>query len=359
MKIVVYAICKNEEKFINRWFNSMKEADEIYVLDTGSTDNTVSLLKKLGVNVKVKKINPWRFDVARNESLNMVPLDADLCVCTDLDEVFDNGWREKLEKYAKDATRVQYNYIWSFDKYGKPAVNFYYEKIHKRDGYIWVNPVHEVLKCNLDQEKLVIIDSITLKHYPDSTKSRSSYLNLLKLAVKEDPKNDRNMHYLGREYMFHGEYNKAIKTLKKHLKLKTATWDKERCASLRFISRCYRYQRDYTNALKYALLSVSECSNIRESYYETALVYYEVSNFKMCSLYLEAALTIINNDKIYINEPDCYNGSIEDLLSVCYYYLEKYDLAMEFVNKALEFNPQSDRLNKNRELIREKVLKTE
>ena len=45
-KICVYAICKNEEKFINRWVNSMKEADEIYVLGTGSIDNTINLLKK-------------------------------------------------------------------------------------------------------------------------------------------------------------------------------------------------------------------------------------------------------------------------------------------------------------------------
>ena len=48
-KICIYAICKNEEKFIDRWFNSVKEADEIYVLDTGSTDNSVNKLKKLGV----------------------------------------------------------------------------------------------------------------------------------------------------------------------------------------------------------------------------------------------------------------------------------------------------------------------
>ena len=56
-KVCVYAICKNEEKFINRWVESMKEADEIYVLDTGSTDNSRKLLKKLGVNVKKKVIN--------------------------------------------------------------------------------------------------------------------------------------------------------------------------------------------------------------------------------------------------------------------------------------------------------------
>ena len=93
MKIVVYAICKNEEKFVNRWVDSMQEADEIYVLDTGSTDNTVKLLKKRGVKVKSKVIKPWRFDVARNESLKMLPKDADICACIDLDEVFE---REKM-----------------------------------------------------------------------------------------------------------------------------------------------------------------------------------------------------------------------------------------------------------------------
>ena len=51
MKVAVYAISKNEEKFVERWVNSMSEADEIYVADTGSTDNTVELLKQKGVIV--------------------------------------------------------------------------------------------------------------------------------------------------------------------------------------------------------------------------------------------------------------------------------------------------------------------
>ena len=74
-KVCVYAITKNEEKFVDRWCKSMSEADEIYVLDTGSTDNTVELLKKNGVNVKVKVFDEWRFDVARNESLSLLPDD--------------------------------------------------------------------------------------------------------------------------------------------------------------------------------------------------------------------------------------------------------------------------------------------
>ena len=94
-KICVYAISKNEEKFVKRWVESMNEADAIYVLDTGSTDQTVKKLKKYGVHVTKKEIKPWRFDVARNESLKLVPEDYDICVCTDLDEVFKPGWRKK------------------------------------------------------------------------------------------------------------------------------------------------------------------------------------------------------------------------------------------------------------------------
>ena len=240
-KVVVYAICKNEDKFVDRWYNSMREADEIYVLDTGSTDNTVEELKKRNIHVKVKVIKPWRFDVARNLSLDMLPTDTDICVCTDLDEVFEEGWRQKLEKIWKENTdRLRYNYNWSFDENGKPAVNFYIEKIHTRKNYKWTHPVHEVLTyTGNSKETYITTDDITVNHYPDSTKSRSSYLELLELSVEESPDNDRNMHYLGREYMFHRRYQEAIDTLIRHLNLPSATWKDERSASMRFIARSY------------------------------------------------------------------------------------------------------------------------
>ena len=96
MNIIIYAICKNEAKFAERFMASCEGADGVYVLDTGSTDGTPELLRELGATVQVAVIDPWRFDTARNASLAMLPEDADVCICLDLDEVLCPGWREAL-----------------------------------------------------------------------------------------------------------------------------------------------------------------------------------------------------------------------------------------------------------------------
>lgn len=355
-KICVYAICKNEEKFVDRWVDSMQEADKICVLDTGSTDNTVEKLKKRGVDVKVRKIEPWRFDVARNESLEMVPIDYDICVCTDLDEVFESGWRKVLEKlWQQDTTRLRYNYNWSFNNQGNPAVNFYIEKIHTRHNYKWTHPVHEILTYLNGEEHSITTDEITLNHYPDSSKSRSSYLPLLELSVKENPEDDRNMHYLGREYMFYGKWNKCIDTLIKHLNLKSATWKDERSASMRFIARSYTNLNRYDEAKMWLDKAIKETPYLRDPYVERALLEYRLSNYNEIIYYCNEALKIQNHEKTYINEMFSWNNTIYDLLSLAYYYTGDIKSALKNINIAIEMNPTDERLQKNKRIIIEKL----
>ncbi|MCM1053162.1 MAG: glycosyltransferase [Ruminococcus sp.] len=350
-KVCVYAICKNESSFIERWVNSMKEADEIYVLDTGSTDNSLEMFKSLGVHVKKETINPWRFDVARNKSLEMVPLDTDICVCTDLDEVFESGWREKLEKKWQEGTdKAKYNYNWSFDKYGNPATTFFIEKIHRRVGYKWVHPVHEVLNVN-EGEKSILIPEITLNHYPDSNKSRSSYLPLLELSVKEDPSDDRNMHYLGREYMYYGEYQKCIDTLIRHLELPKSTWDAERCASMRFIARSYLSLNRFREAELWYKLAISEASYLRESYVELASFYSNNKRYQEAYDLLTKAFLITNKPVTYINESFAWNDYIYELMSIVCFNLELYPESLENIKKALELNKDCQRLQDNYDII--------
>lgn len=347
-KVCVYAISKNEEKNVEEWVKSMSEADEIYVLDTGSTDNTVKLLENLGVNVKTEIINPWRFDNARNKSLELVPKNTDICVCTDLDERFESGWRKKLESiWDKKVTRVSYNYNWSFDECGKPATSFYINKIHSRNDYIWVNAVHEVLKNINNNENQVVSDNIILNHYQDLTKNRTSYLKLLELSVKEDPTNDRNVHYLGREYMYYKKWNKSIDMLIKHLKLKSATWKDERCASMRYISRCYINLKRYDEAEMWLKKAIKESPYLREPYFELGYLYYLLNKFDLSKKYLLKCLKIKEKSKSYLNEFYCFDGTIEDILSICEFNLNNYSSSLKYAKKALKFKPDDERIKKN------------
>ena len=356
LKICVYAISKNEEQFVERWYNSMKEADKVYVLDTGSTDNTVEKLKKLGAIVIKKEITPWRFDVARNESLKLVDKDCDICVCTDLDEVLYPGWRKILEMLWKNGVNhLRYNYNWSHDEKGKPMVNFYIEKIHARDDFKWIYPVHEVLKFTGKKEVFATTDKITVDHWPDDTKSRSSYLPLLELSVKENPNDDRNMHYLGREYMFYRKYNEAIDTLIKHLSLKNATWKDERCASMRFIARCYKYLKRYDEAKMWLDKAINEAPYLRDPLVERALLEYDLNNWNEVKKYCLIALEIKNHTKSYINEPFSWNYTIYDLLSISTFYLNEFESSYNWCNKAIEMEPSNKRLLNNKKIIEEKL----
>lgn len=350
-KVVVYAISKNESKFVDRWFESMKEADEIYVLDTGSEDDTVEKLESHGVIVKQEIINPWRFDIARNKSLDMVPIDTDICVCTDLDEVFVPGWRKELEKSWGCSNRLKYTYNWSLDKNNKPIISFLSEKIHDRIHYIWVNPVHEIVSCSLDKEIITTNENIIVNHYPDNNKSRSSYLNLLELSIKEDPNNDRNMHYLGREYMYYHRWNDSIDTLIKHLNLKSSTWDAERCASMRFISRCYINMNRIEEARLWLNKAIQECPRKRDAYVELAMLEFNTNNYLECIINCIKAKQIKTNDKSYINESFSWDSTIDDLLSISYYRLGLKDESIFYVNKALEYDNTNERILKNKEIF--------
>lgn len=349
-KICVYTIAKNEEKFVERWVNSMKEADKIYVLDTGSTDNTVKKLNDLGVIVQTKQIQPWRFDVARNESLKMVDEDTDICVCTDLDEVFVPGWRAKLESiWEENLTCLQYNYNWLLEN-DVSKVNFYIGKIHKRMNYEWTHPVHEVLKYH-GQEVIKVTDEITLNHYPDTNKSRGQYLPLLELSVQEDPLDDRNMHYLGREYMYYGKWNECIDTLIQHLSLKSATWKDERCASMRFIARAYCQLKRYEEARMWLDKAILETPYLRDPYVERAILESQLENWEAVEKYCQEALKIKTHTKSYINEAFSWDYTIFDLLSLSKFYQKDLENSFHYSTLALEMEPENERLIKNHAII--------
>lgn len=276
----------------------------------------------------------------------MIPEDFDICVSLDLDEVMRPGWKENILKVWNDnTTRLHYTYNWLIEN-NVAKISFYSDKIHKRKGAFWVNPVHEIVKFH-EPETIVTTDDVIIDHYPDKNKTRKSYLPLLELSIKEDPQNDRNMHYLGREYMYYGKWNDAIDTLIKHLKLKSATWSDERCASMRFIARCYKNLQRYDEALMWLEKAIKEAPYLRDPYAEIALLYYSLEDYKMVIYYANKALEINYNPKTYINEIFSYDETLNDILSISYYYENDLNNAIKNANIALEINPNNERIKEN------------
>ena len=356
-KVCVYAICKNEEKFVERWMDSMSEADLIVVTDTGSTDATAEQLRRRGAVVYIDEVKPWRFDVARNISLGHIPDDADICVCTDLDEIFEKGWRDRLERaWTEDTKMGKYIYNWSLKKDGTPDVQMYYSKVHARQGFRWSYPVHEWLSYFGEEPKnTVYIDGMVLNHYPDSAKSRGSYLSLLELAVEEDPEGDRVAYYLGREYMYKGEWQKCIDTLKRHLSLPSATWNEERSASMRWIAKSYCQLGDIKEAYSWYFRAVAEAPLMRDSYIECAKMAYFLADWPMCFFMVEEALKIKERSKTYVNMGYSWDYKADDLGAISCYRLGMYERSLAHAEAALAFSPNDERLKNNLSLIKDKL----
>ncbi len=359
-KICVYAICKNEEQFVDRWMDAVSEADLVVVTDTGSTDGTVAKLRERGAVVHEEEIKPWRFDVARNIALSHVPDDVAICVSNDLDEVFEPGWRAKLEAAWSDTcTRARYLFTWSFHQDGTPNKQFPMEKIHSRKGYQWVHPVHEVLEYNLGKETVVWVPDMVLNHYPDLTKPRSQYLPLLELSAKENPSDDRTMFWLGREYYYHKQYAKSIQTLKQHIQLETAVWPEERSASMRFIARCYEEQKQQQEAKRWLYRALAEYPDAREPYLDLVKLAYAEKNWVMMLAMAMNALKIAKSSGSYLVEPESWGFALYDYAAIGAFQLGLYEDARTLAAQAAAMQPKDERLQNNLKQIIRKCPKKE
>ena len=356
--ICAYAICKNEAHFVDRWVESLKDADQIIVCDTGSTDDTVKKLKEKGITVYEIRVDPWRFDVARNISLGLVPSDADICVCTDLDEVMEPGWRSVLENiWTPNTDALYFMFTFTFNEDGTSGTTFWKKKIHARKGYRWTHPIHEILQFQEKRrENIIYEENIRLNHMPAAKESRNSYLQLLEQSVRESPEDDRNMHYLGREYLYHQRWDDCIKTLEHHLSMPTATWREERCASMRYIAMACMAKNMVGEAKSWLYRAIAEAPHLREPYVELVRIFYHEKNWPGVYHMVKDALKIRNRSATYINEAYAWDYTLYDYGALSAFELGRYDEALEFAENALNMAPHIERLKNNRDLIKNYVL---
>lgn len=338
MKIAVYTIALNEAGFVKRWYESARQADLLIIGDTGSTDGTAELAESLGIKVVNIAVSPWRFDMARNALLTQIPLDVDYCVALDMDEILIDGWRDQLEALPDGVTRPRYKYTWSWRPDGSAGLQYGGDKIHSRRGYRWKHPVHEVLTPYwLDEVQHWT--ELEIHHHPDPTKSRSMYLPMLEIAVAEDPHDDRNRFYLGRELVYAGRLQDAHKHLCEYLKL--SEWQAERAWAMRLLAMCEPESEWF-----WLDMSDKEWPS-RESATALAFYYYKQNEWDECLYQANRALEITEKPLEYLTDPDVWSWLPWDLAAVAAFNLKMYNYAVNLGAEAVRQAPDDQRLADN------------
>ena len=341
MRIAVYGISKNESAFVQAWADSCADADYRILVDTGSTDDTAALAVAAGVSVVTQVFDPWRFDVARNHALSLIPEDVDLCISLDLDEVLLPGWRAALEAaFMPSITRYRYLYTWSWRDDGHPGLQYAGDKIHGRHTHTWRYPVHEVL-IPVGEETQGWAE-LQIHHHRDDDKSRAQYLPLLELAVSENYEDDRNAHYLAREYMYYERFEEAAAEFKRHLAMPTARWEAERSESMRYLAKC-----EPDNAEHWLKLAIQTTPDRREPWVDLAFLYLEEKRWHDCLETCESALTLDRKIAEYLTAEHAWGSRLNDMAANAAFQLQRYGLAVEHAQKAVALEPTDSRLHSN------------
>jgi glycosyltransferase involved in cell wall biosynthesis len=331
MKIAVYTIALNEESNVQQWYDSAKDADYLLIADTGSTDKTVRLAKKLGINVIKISVKPWRFDDARNAALAFLPDDIDLCVSLDMDEVLAPGWRKALEELDEDVTQVEYKYTWSWrDPMSRtqPQVVYIANKVHARHGYRWKYLVHELpLPDRNDSHKFGHAENFEIHHYSDVERSSQRYNEMIYQTWEENKDHKRYWVYRF-ETLLSENIEEGQKTIFDYLnKFKNDLSNEELSKAYHalFISNPVKYYRMLKKASRLS-------PHIRDYYVDISIIQFNKGQFRRSRKNAKMAIAITTRKLDTAYREYVWGYLMKNVLYVCNHNLKlknrKHKLAL-------------------------------
>jgi glycosyltransferase involved in cell wall biosynthesis len=277
MNITLYSICKNEEKNIEKFIENSKKFYATVVVDTGSTDNTVKLLRDAGIEVYEHPQTREEFDfsVARNQALSYVKTDwaFSLDFNENIDEFFPNGFNV-IEREFTVFKHLR------FDDNGidqPKESNEVYLRFHRTKNYIWENAVHEMPKFvpTEDYPEEISVDT-TIKITKKINRSISKELFYLDICEREYKKNPTNWYYIWfifNHYFEVKNYSDALEYGQEFLNSSKAYFNSFRILVFIKSSICLLNIGDPHRAANYAFHAVSEAMNVGEPHLSQAFIH--------------------------------------------------------------------------------------
>ena len=336
-------IVKNESKIITRLFDSVSSIIDCYcICDTGSTDNTVSLITeyfdKKGISGKVV-VEPFKnFCHNRNFALQSCLGMSDYVLLLDADMILETkNFKKEILSSAESFHILQGN------------DSFYYQnmRIVKNNGlYKYVGVTHEYIdtpsgntKGSFKKEELFIRD------IGDGGAKHDKFerdIRLLLDGIKEEPNNVRYYFYLANSYHDSGRFAEAINVYKKRIQL--GGWIEEVWYSHYRIGLCFKNMGKMDDAIKYWLEGFNYYPERLEGMYEILQHYRIHSKHQLGDMIYQQSKKILDMKKNRDNYLFLHNDIYTDKIYYEYTIIASYLGIKNINNEVIEVlnNSHSD-----------------
>jgi glycosyltransferase involved in cell wall biosynthesis len=373
MRFSFVLITKNEGATLPRLLDSlhdfMRVGGEVVVVDTGSTDTTVEIARTRGckveevgdrfkhtvdrvqaeaVNAKfvvageqpVVSIGDTYFDFAAARNYAASLASNDMVFSVDADEVLKSLDFEAINREIENgATSFEYEFVYAHDDLGKPSIAFITSKSYDRTKMQWKGIIHETLQGETTKKVFLTKTQYGLEHFQNPATNRTGYLKGLAIDCFTNPDNDRNSHYLAREFMYHKRFKSAIQEFARHIAMDK--WDAERAQSWIYMGDCFGFIGAEKESVDCYHQAFHVCTSKRESLLRLAYVYKRLNKPQAVAAYTEAAMTIPWSGRYMDNKSD-YEDIPHALLYWAYGWLGNIPKAQEHIQMALIYQPHNE-----------------
>ncbi len=332
-------IVKDEEDVLSRCLECVKDiADEIIIVDTGSTDNTKNIVKEY-----TDKLYDFEwiddFSAARNYSFSQATKDYILWL--DADDVILEEDRIKLKQLKQDLNdnvdMVMMKYNAGFDENGNITLSYYRERLVKRaNNYKWLEPIHEYIQTG----GYIINSDICITHKKEHQTPSGRNISIYeKLLSKGKELSVRGLCYYAKELYYNQKYDDAIIYFNKFLDTEKG-WAEDNISSCFYLSICYGYLNNNKSKLKILLQSFEYDTPRAEICCQLGSYYLEKADFDKAIFWYNLATQLkkpVDNWGFILHDFWDYIPNMQ--LCFCYDRIGNIEQAIKHNNKAAEYKP--------------------
>ncbi|MDV2685099.1 glycosyltransferase family 2 protein [Alkalihalophilus lindianensis] len=344
-------IVKNEELLLARCLDSVVDlVDEINIIDTGSTDNTVQIAKEYTNRVFFYKWN-GDFAAARNASFDHATKDYILYL--DADDVIEKKDQLKLNKLKEtldpSVDSVSMYYHAGLDNYGNVTLKYRRNRLVKRTrNFKWCGDVHNYLKVH----GTIIHSDVAITHKKEKH-SVSRNLDIYQKKIERgDTFSARDHFYYGNELRENKKFNRAIKAYESNIASEDG-WSEDKFFSCIFKADCFKMLEQPEEERKALIESLQFSKKIRpEMSCRLGDYYLRKKDYASAIVWYNESLSIRTDSNQWSFSFPAYSSWYPHLqLCVCYYKLKQYQQAFDHNKKASIYLPDHPKVIYNHELL--------